>query len=313
MLTRSKKRTAPTEDEQEVSAATTVASTSSLPSPAKKSRREERSEQQPAPLLRRSSRTPSLSANFMPKSAGNTKSRSSENIKSRSTENIESSKEISVLIDEKQNDAVAKKNDSKEERMSKVKRSCARMSTGGIAPRKMPTDQMASFNSLPCELIELILGFCNFHEIGALRGVNKSFNKTCLNLLRRGSLAAMREANLIFEVSQLAYSGPGRIIDQIQLLNKESNALLNEVEAQEKMILKHQRKIQELEEKEKGLQDLEERRWNGFLIWSVRLEMVQELTSEFKEEKQKIKFITKLVKVSKERQGKFIVLLSLCR
>ena len=123
----------------------------------------------------------------------------------------------------------------------------------------------------------------------------------------------MREANLIFEVSQLAYSGPGRIIDQIQLLNKESNALLNEVEAREKMTLKHERKIQELEEKVKGLQDLEETRWNEFLIWSVGLEMVQELASKLKEEKRKIKFLTKLVKVNKERQGKIIVLRSLCR
>merc|ERR1719436_208589 len=45
----------------------------------------------------------------------------------------------------------------------------------------------------------------------------------------------------------LAYSGPGRIIDQIQLLNKEIYALMNEIEAQAKLILKHQRKIQELE------------------------------------------------------------------
>ena len=49
------------------------------------------------------------------------------------------------------------------------------------------------------------------------------------------------------------YSGPGRIIDQIQLLNKEVNALSNEIESRAKVVLKHQRKIQDLEEKVKGL------------------------------------------------------------
>ena len=81
----------------------------------------------------------------------------------------------------------------------------------------------------------------------------------------------------------MEYSGPGRIIDQIQLLNKEAKALSNEIESRAKVVLKHQRKMQDLEEKVKGLQDLEERIWNEFINWSVRFEMKQEATSLDKE------------------------------
>ena len=48
-----------------------------------------------------------------------------------------------MLTDEKQNDAVAKENDSKEERKSKVKKTTARMSTGGRAPRRYAQNILA--------------------------------------------------------------------------------------------------------------------------------------------------------------------------
>ena len=105
------------------------------------------------------------------------------------------------------------------------------------------------------------------------------------------------------------YSGPGRIIDQIQLLNKEVNALSNEVESQAKMILKHQRKMQDLEEKVKGLQDLEERIWNEFINWSVRFEMKQEATSLDKELNQQSMSKDKMAKVREERWRKTHLLL----
>ena len=108
---------------------------------------------------------------------------------------------------------------------------------------------------------------------------------------------------------QKEYSGPGRIIDQIQLLNKEVNALSNEVVSQAKMVLKHQRKMQDLEEKVKGLQDLEERIWNEFINWSVRFEMKQEATSLDKELNQQSMSKDKLLKVRKERCRKIHLLL----
>merc|ERR1719427_1208399 len=80
----------------------------------------------------------------------------------------------------------------------------------------------------------------------------------------------------IYIIMREEYSGPDRIIDQIQLLNKEAKALSNEIESRAKVVLKHQRKMQDLEEKVKGLQDLEERIWNEFINWSVRFEMKQE-------------------------------------
>ena len=131
----------------------------------------------------------------------------------------------------------------------------------------------------------------------------------------RGTLAAIigttSDELLIstYIMVQKEYSGPGRIIDQIQLLNKEVNALSNEVESQAKMILKHQRKMQDLEEKVKGLQDLEERIWNEFINWSVRFEMKQEATSLDKELNQQSMSKEKLAKVSEERRRKTHLLL----
>ena len=123
----------------------------------------------------------------------------------------------------------------------------------------------------------------------------------------RGTLAAMIGTTSdellisIYIMVRKEYSGPGRIIDQIQLLNKEVNALSNEVESQAKMILKHQRKMQDLEEKVKGLQDLEERIWNEFRNWSLRFEMKQKATSLDKVLNQQYMSLDKLAKVRKER------------
>ena len=131
----------------------------------------------------------------------------------------------------------------------------------------------------------------------------------------RGTLAAMIGTTSdellisIYIMVRKEYSGPGRIIDQIQLLNKEVNALSNEVESQAKMILKHQRKMQDLEEKVKGLQDLEERIWNEFINWSVRFEMKQEATSLDKELNQQSMSKDKLAKVREERWRKTHLLL----
>ena len=131
----------------------------------------------------------------------------------------------------------------------------------------------------------------------------------------RGTLAAMIGTTSdellisIYIMVRKEYSGPGRIIDQIQLLNKEVNALSNEVESQAKMILKHQRKMQDLEEKVKGLQDLEERIWNEFINWSVRFEMKQEATSLEKELNQQSMSMDKLSKVREERWRKIEFLL----
>ena len=131
----------------------------------------------------------------------------------------------------------------------------------------------------------------------------------------RGTLAAMIGTTSdellisIYIMVRKEYSGPGRIIDQIQLLNKEVNALSNEVESQAKMILKHQRKMQDLEEKVKGLQDLEERIWNEFINWSVRFEMKQEATSLDKELNQQSMSKDKMAKVREERWRKTHLLL----
>lgn len=129
--------------------------------------------------------------------------------------------------------------------------------------------------------------------------------------LQNDYVDAMCDVKAVFKALQLAYSGPGRIIDQIQLLNKEVNALLNEVEAQAKLVLKHQRKIQELEEKIKGLQNLEERRWKEFINWSVRFELKQEAYTLSKELKQEAMSMNKLVNVKFERHGKITDLIGL--
>ena len=130
----------------------------------------------------------------------------------------------------------------------------------------------------------------------------------------RGTLAAMigtTSDELLISIHIMVrkeYSGPGRIIDQIQLLNKEVNALSNEVESQAKMVLKHQGKMQDLEEKVKGLQDLEERIWNEFINWSLRFEMKQEATSLDKVINQQSMSLDKLAKVRKERWRKIDLL-----
>ena len=64
----------------------------------------------------------------------------------------------------------------------------------------------------------------------------------------------------------------------------------------------------DLEEKVKGLQDLEERIWNEFINWSVRFEMKQEATSLDKVINQQSMSLDKLVKVRKERWRKIDLL-----
>ena len=130
----------------------------------------------------------------------------------------------------------------------------------------------------------------------------------------RGTLAAMigttSDELLIstYIMVQKEYSGPGRIIDQIQLLNKEAKALSNEIESRAKVVLKHQRKMQDLKKKVKRVQDLEERKWNEFINWSVRFEMKQEATSLDKELNQQSMSLDKLAKVRKERWRKIDLL-----
>ena len=130
----------------------------------------------------------------------------------------------------------------------------------------------------------------------------------------RGALAAIDTTSdelLIsaYKVVREEYSGPGRIIDQIQLLNKEVNALSNEIESRAKVVLKHQRKMQDLKKKVKGVQDLEERKWNEFINWSVRFDLKQEATSLDKELNQQSMSKDKMAKVREERWRKTHLLL----